>query len=63
MRWLKASKGYILKKEVLWWHLIGFLGVRASSLWITAPLEALISAEPEMALPFYVVNGYDATGI
>ena len=32
MRWLKASKGYILKRNV-WGHLSGFSGVRASSSW------------------------------
>ena len=41
------------KKEDLRWHLFGFLGVRASFLWITAPLEALSLAESEMALPFF----------
>ena len=41
MRWLKASKGYISKRNV-WGHLSGFSGVRASLLWITTPLEAVI---------------------
>jgi len=31
MRWLKAAKGYILKRNV-WAALSGFLDVRASSL-------------------------------
>jgi hypothetical protein len=31
MGWLKAAKGYILKRDV-WAALSGFLGVRASSI-------------------------------
>ena len=31
MRWLKAAKGYILKRNV-WAALSGFVGMRASSL-------------------------------
>jgi len=30
MRWLKAAKGYILKRNV-WAALSGFMGMRASS--------------------------------
>jgi hypothetical protein len=32
MGWLRASKGYNLKREFGTWHLTGFSGVRASLL-------------------------------
>jgi len=54
MRWLKSSKGYILKRNV-WGHLSGFSGVRASLLGITTPLEAVnILKGSKMAHTFYL---------
>jgi len=58
MRWLKASKGYILKRNV-WGHLSGFSGVRASLLGITTPLEAVIILKgSKMAYTSYLDIAY-----